>query len=94
MGFVSKRISEEDRKGFDLDQSGQSLSLVGLSREWPIDHGNDTFVRVLRLHGRKNEAGDVEDYAIGGPFGRLSTRAPSSGTQPVDAWPAGFAQDV
>lgn len=60
MGFVCERISEEDRKKFDLDRSDKWLSLAVPSREWAIDHDSNTFIRVLRLHGRKNEPGDFE----------------------------------
>ncbi|ALV07108.1 hypothetical protein DES44_2598 [Roseateles depolymerans] len=58
MGFVYERISKDDRKLFDLDQSDEWLSLAGPSLEWAIDRASGTFIRLLRLFGRKNEPGD------------------------------------
>lgn len=62
MGFFYETISEEDRKRFDLDRSDQWLPLAVPSRQWVIERDTETFIRLLRLYGRKKEPGDPDAH--------------------------------
>lgn len=60
MAYVNEVIPDQDRKSFDLDYSDKWLFLAVPSRDWTIDRETGTFVRLLRLYGRKNEPGDPD----------------------------------
>lgn len=62
MVYVYESISAEDRKRFDLDQSDNWLALAVPARQWVIDRNTETFIRLLRLYGRKKEPGDPDAH--------------------------------